>query len=118
MVPLELPTDASSYTFLGKIGQGAFASVWKAQTTVSSSSSLSSSLSSSSKAAGPLQEQQHPPPPENKECNSPTVVVAIKVLNLDHVDSDLQEIRMILNLQLHLPLKRSALMKKKIQHLI
>ena len=104
MVSLELPTDASSYTFLGKIGQGAFASVWKAQTTVSSSSSLSSSLSSSSKAAGPLQEQQHPPPPENKECNSPTVVVAIKVLNLDHVDSDLQEIRMevqLMRLSLH-----------------
>ena len=25
---VELPTTASSYSFLGKIGQGAFASVW------------------------------------------------------------------------------------------
>mmetsp|Transcript_1308 Transcript_1308/g.1756 ORF Transcript_1308/g.1756 Transcript_1308/m.1756 type:complete len:481 (-) Transcript_1308:385-1827(-) len=54
----EWPTDSASYTLLGKIGRGAFATVYKAV-------------------------------PQNfpaQEC-------AIKVLNLDHVDSDLQEIR-------------------------
>lgn len=52
------PTDPSLYELCGKIGQGAFASVWKATTTS-----------------------------ERREC-------AIKVLNLDHVDSNLNEIRL------------------------
>lgn len=52
----EWSTDPSDYQLLGKIGQGAFASVWKATT------------------------------PKNQNC-------AVKVLNLDHVDTNLTEIR-------------------------
>jgi len=51
------PTDPKAYSLLGKIGQGAFASVWKARTQ------------------------------ENQEC------CAVKVLELDHVDTNLAEIR-------------------------
>lgn len=55
---VEWPTDSGSYDLTGKIGRGAFATVYKAMT------------------------KQDPP----QAC-------AIKVLNLDHVDSDLHEIR-------------------------
>ena len=54
----EWPTDPSHYELVGKVGQGAFATVWRASTT----------------------ESKH--------------VCAIKVLNLDHVDSNLAEIRL------------------------
>ncbi|CAJ1954432.1 unnamed protein product [Cylindrotheca closterium] len=54
----EWPTSKDSYDLICKIGQGAFASVWKARTKDT-----------------------------QQEC-------AIKVLNLDHVDSNLQEIRL------------------------
>lgn len=55
---IEWPTDADSYETICKIGQGAFASVWKAKVKAT-----------------------------ELEC-------AIKVLNLDHVDSNLAEIRL------------------------
>jgi serine/threonine-protein kinase OSR1/STK39 len=55
--PSEWSADPSAYQLLGKIGQGAFASVWKATTT------------------------------DNRDC-------AVKVLNLDHVDTNLAEIRL------------------------
>jgi serine/threonine-protein kinase OSR1/STK39 len=58
--PSEWPTNPLAYDLIGKIGQGAFASVWRAKTT-----------------ADELERQ----------C-------AIKVLNLDHVDSNLSEIRL------------------------
>jgi serine/threonine-protein kinase OSR1/STK39 len=54
----EWPITPDSYDLIEKIGQGAFASVWKAKTKTS-----------------------------GEEC-------AIKVLNLDHVDSNLSEIRL------------------------
>jgi serine/threonine-protein kinase OSR1/STK39 len=60
--PADWPTDPSLYELIGKIGQGAFASVWKADT-----------KSDDDK--------------KKREC-------AIKVLNLDHVDSNLNEIRL------------------------
>lgn len=99
---MELPTDASSYTFLGKIGQGAFATVWKAKTTssvlsMSSQSSLQQLPSDSSK--NQQQQQQH-----QQEKQPQQQYVAVKVLNLDHVDSDLQEIRkevQLMRLSLH-----------------
>ncbi|EEC50817.1 predicted protein, partial [Phaeodactylum tricornutum CCAP 1055/1] len=50
------PTSAQSYELIGKIGQGAFATVWRAHVS------------------------------EKKAC-------AVKVLNLDHVDTNLSEIR-------------------------
>jgi serine/threonine-protein kinase OSR1/STK39 len=55
--PSEWPADPAAYQLLGKIGQGAFASVWKATTK------------------------------DNRDC-------AVKVLNLDHVDTNLAEIRL------------------------
>lgn len=57
--PADWPSEAARYDLVGKIGQGAFASVWRAG----------------------LKEKQ------DQEC-------AIKVLNLDHVDSNLAEIRL------------------------
>ena len=55
---IDWPTDPKSFDLIGKIGQGAFASVWRANDKCS-----------------------------NRQC-------AIKVLNLDHVDSNLSEIRL------------------------
>ena len=55
----EWPTDPSSYDLVGKIGQGAFATVWKGKAKLQN----------------------------DGEC-------AVKVLNLDHVDTNLQEIRL------------------------
>ena len=57
--PTEWPTDPAAYSLIGKIGQGAFATVYKATCK------------------------------ENEDR-----VAAIKVLNLDHVDSNLSEIRL------------------------
>ena len=62
------PTDSSMYTLLGKIGQGAFASVWKAQ---------------------PHSRR----PAATAASNDPTLYCAVKVLNLDNVDTNLTEIR-------------------------
>lgn len=60
----EWPTDSSSYQLLGKIGQGAFATVYKA-------------LARS----------------KEDETNELSFACAVKILNLDHVDTNLQEIR-------------------------
>jgi serine/threonine protein kinase len=87
---IELPTDASSYTFLGKIGQGAFATVWKAKTK-SSMLSMSSTMSQSSQLD---QSQSHTDNQQQQNQQQIQYYVAVKVLNLDHIDSDLQEIRM------------------------
>jgi serine/threonine-protein kinase OSR1/STK39 len=57
-IPRDWPTNALAYDFIGKIGHGAFATVWKAQ---------------------------------NKEDQR---YCAVKVLNLDHVDTNLSEIRL------------------------
>jgi len=61
---IEWPVEASRYHLVGKIGQGAFASVWRAG----------------------LKEKEDTKQPQ-QQC-------AIKVLNLDHIDSNLAEIRM------------------------
>jgi len=72
---VEWPTDPSQYEWIGKIGQGAFASVWRACTTVS--------IGNAKIKASSVDEERK----EDQEC-------AIKVLNLDHVDSNLSEIRL------------------------
>jgi serine/threonine-protein kinase OSR1/STK39 len=56
-IEADWPTDPSSYELIGKIGQGAFATVWRASTG----------------------EKDH---------------VALKILNLDNVDTNLAEIRL------------------------
>ncbi|KAL7576974.1 hypothetical protein ACA910_006729 [Epithemia clementina (nom. ined.)] len=84
--PVELfdwPTDSQSYQLLGKIGRGAFATVWKAvpKTTLATTSAAAVAQQHAAAAAGSEQPQ------------SPLYECAVKILNLDHVDSDLQEIR-------------------------
>ena len=72
---VEWPTDASHYELLGKIGQGAFATVWGART-----KELPAGEGTTAVAEG---EQEQQP----RYC-------AVKVLNLDHIDSNLAEIRL------------------------
>jgi serine/threonine-protein kinase OSR1/STK39 len=85
---VEWATDPSQYEWIGKIGQGAFASVWRACTTVAIGNINSNTNTASSETANALlpsvvEERKM----IKKEC-------AIKVLNLDHVDSNLSEIRL------------------------
>jgi serine/threonine-protein kinase OSR1/STK39 len=61
------PTEASGYDLISKIGQGAFATVYLGRLTA---------------------KQPTPDAPTEAETE-----VAVKILNLDHVDSDLAEIR-------------------------
>jgi serine/threonine-protein kinase OSR1/STK39 len=68
----EWPADPSMYQLISKIGQGAFATVWKANMLVSR----------------PVNSEVEPP-------STATVTCAVKVLNLDHADSsNLAEIRL------------------------
>jgi serine/threonine-protein kinase OSR1/STK39 len=78
-VVVEWPTDSTQYHLTGKIGQGAFASVWRATTSVTFSSAAACAIADGDSDNNKEQKQQ--------EC-------AIKVLNLDHVDSNLSEIRL------------------------
>uniref|UniRef100_A0A7S3L401 Protein kinase domain-containing protein n=1 Tax=Amphora coffeiformis TaxID=265554 RepID=A0A7S3L401_9STRA len=59
------PTDATGYELVSKIGQGAFATVFLAKTVQSQATTTTTT----------------------------TTTCAVKILNLDHVDSDLAEIR-------------------------
>ena len=70
------PTDATGYELVSKIGQGAFATVYlgKTKTTTTMMTDADETPSSSSSSS------------TNMTC-------AVKILNLDHVDSDLAEIR-------------------------
>jgi serine/threonine-protein kinase OSR1/STK39 len=73
VVPAEWPTDPNSYDLIGKIGQGAFATVWKARITTPATAAST----------------------QDANANvSTTAVCAVKVLNLDHVDTNLAEIRL------------------------
>jgi len=90
---LEWPTDPSQFKFKTKIGHGAFATVWRASTTVistiathpksSEDNNSSNNDSNNNEHKERLEEKRQIP----VEC-------AIKVLNLDHVDSNLSEIRL------------------------
>ena len=74
-VQSEWPADPSLYQLLGKIGQGAFATVWKA-----------------SRIA--VKQNEHDGGNSNNEADaSATTDCAVKVLNLDHADTNLAEIR-------------------------
>ena len=92
---VEWPTDPSQYEWIGKIGQGAFASVWRACTTVAIGNANANANANTNTAAST---------DEITNVLLPSVIVeerkmikkecAIKVLNLDHVDSNLSEIRL------------------------
>mmetsp|Transcript_4373 Transcript_4373/g.4837 ORF Transcript_4373/g.4837 Transcript_4373/m.4837 type:complete len:512 (-) Transcript_4373:288-1823(-) len=84
---VEWSTDSDAYTLLGKIGQGAFASVWKARLVVGITTNNTND-------------------DDEKRNNAAAVgtAVAVKVLNLDKVDSNLDEIRkevQLMRLSLH-----------------
>lgn len=86
------PTDPSQFELTTKIGQGAFAAVWRASTTVVVNSKHNSE-----------DDENHPTPTtteaesslsSSEEQQHLKVECAIKILNLDHVDSNLAEIRL------------------------
>ena len=69
------PTDAKSYELISKIGQGAFASVFRAKC---------------------LAAQQQPPPQQQQNgpiSSQVELYCAIKILDLEHFDTNLAEIR-------------------------
>jgi len=90
------PTDPTAYELLGKIGQGAFATVWRAKTTCCTTAvpaaAAAAVVAPAAEAAavaaggGGSSEQQQ----QQQEC---CFECAVKVLNLDHVDTNLAEIR-------------------------
>jgi len=83
---IEWPTDPSQFELKTKIGHGAFASVWRASTTV---------VSTAAQAKNDDNLEDEKSANENQEVKSEIAVeCAIKVLNLDHVDSNLSEIRL------------------------
>jgi serine/threonine-protein kinase OSR1/STK39 len=86
---VDWPTDAKQYHLTGKIGQGAFASVWRATTTVKfpSDTTTNATTTTSNTVGSTTDSDGHTKEPKQQEC-------AIKVLNLDHVDSNLSEIRL------------------------
>ena len=86
---VEWPTDPSQFQLKTKIGHGAFASVWRASTTVVYLAAAAKLKSSDENNDGGSDESNQ----EREKCEIP-VECAIKVLNLDHVDSNLSEIRL------------------------
>jgi serine/threonine-protein kinase OSR1/STK39 len=92
----EWPTDASQYELIGKIGQGAFASVWRASTTTTITKIPTTTTTTTTTTTIPssTQEEQHQQQQPNHHDQSERHECAIKVLNLDHVDSNLSEIRL------------------------
>jgi serine/threonine protein kinase len=109
-IPQEWPADPNMYQLVGKIGQGAFATVWKAYRLMPSTSvvasapvattgSVKSSLSIESAAGTSVVSTTNEAVEgcTTTESSSPTMVdsCAVKVLNLDHADSaNLTEIRL------------------------
>lgn len=79
---VEWPTDPSQFQLKTKIGHGAFASVWRASTSVVST------------ARHPKSSDDNIDKHKEREKCQISLECAIKVLNLDHVDSNLAEIRL------------------------
>lgn len=79
----EWPTDPSQFQLKTKIGHGAFASVWRASTSVTIAKSGDDVVGENDQSYS-----------QEPESNQMPVECAIKVLNLDHVDSNLSEIRL------------------------
>lgn len=82
---VEWPTDPSQFELKTKIGHGAFATVWRASTTV---------VSFATHPKGSDGNDDGSSNNEEREKRQVSVECAIKVLNLDHVDSNLSEIRL------------------------
>ena len=80
---VEWPTDPTQFRLKSKIGHGAFASVWRASTTISMHRIINDDNNDNTAEIHDEGERR----PVSMEC-------AIKILNLDHVDSNLAEIRL------------------------
>lgn len=80
--PIEWPTDSKKYQLTGKIGQGAFAAVWRARAMSEFHPRDTTATTSAENTTS-----------EDSAELSLSLDCAIKVLNLDHVDSNLTEIR-------------------------
>ena len=79
------PTEASQYRLISKIGRGAFATVWKACTlTTSEGTGPAATVQTSDN-----DNDNHNDQGKDRLSNS----CAIKMLNLDNIDTDLSEIR-------------------------
>lgn len=105
----EWPADPNMYHLVGKIGQGAFATVWKAYR-ITPNASGSSSISTDSAAVisavptitsnDTVESSTSPDSHKSSSNNTNTIIstmvtCAVKVLNLDHADSsNLAEIRL------------------------
>jgi serine/threonine protein kinase len=104
----EWPADPTMYQLTGKIGQGAFATVWKAYRLIPSTTSEISASTSTSTAPVPVATTTSNDTVENSTTQDSTnsnnttsavattmVTCAVKVLNLDQADSsNLAEIRL------------------------
>eukprot|EP00536_Pseudo-nitzschia_multiseries_P000151 jgi/Psemu1/321478/estExt_fgenesh1_pg.C_30021 len=102
---VEWPTDPSQFDLKTKIGQGAFASVWRASTTVVVPSSNTSQHDEAAPSeeittiadttdANTVADAVGVAVAATPEPRTAVVDCAIKILNLDHVDSNLSEIRL------------------------
>jgi serine/threonine-protein kinase OSR1/STK39 len=81
----EWPTDPAQYEMIGKIGQGAFATVYKARR----QKARPDEGGGEGSAAAPADDENN----ENTGDDDDRLVCAVKVLNLDHMDTNLAEIR-------------------------
>jgi serine/threonine protein kinase len=98
---VEWPTDHSQFKLKTNIGHGAFAAVWRASTTVLSTIAThpkSSEDNNNNNNNNNNDDNDNDNNNEHKEGQGEKrqipVECAIKVLNLDHVDSNLSEIRL------------------------
>jgi serine/threonine-protein kinase OSR1/STK39 len=87
MSNVEWPTDATQYELSGKIGSGAFATVWRATTTCSIIVDDGHERAITATPPTSADDEEEGQKKKEEEC-------AIKILNLDHVDSNLSEIRL------------------------
>ena len=83
------PADPSNYTLLGKVGQGAFASVWRAQCQCSASSELDAG------SGGEGDDDDGKESAANADVNVDVTAgqrrrrfCAIKIMDLEHVDTN------------------------------
>jgi serine/threonine protein kinase len=101
---VEWPTDPSQFKLKTKIGHGAFATVWRASTTVlstiathpksSEDNNINGNDSNDNNDSNSNDSNNNDHKERLEEKRQIPVECAIKVLNLDHVDSNLSEIRL------------------------
>lgn len=89
------PVDYNSYTILGKVGQGAFASVWRAE--CSFDKTVENDMQTGRKLEVATTTVNHEKGEERKEGDSSAAapeLCAIKVLDLEQLDTNFSDIRL------------------------